>query len=326
MHSVAQATPASSPSSPNWPFLLVAGLGIGLFLGLAYALGRQFLDTRIASDDQLRTVPGLEAVPFLGSLSHRRRRNRPANVLTSEPHSVPAEEYRRVATNLEFAGIDERIGSITVTSALPGDGKSTTALNLAAAAAERGQSVLLVDGDLRRPSVAEYLGIDGGVGLTNVLLGTASVAQAVQRIGDVDVLPSGALPPNVTQLVTSHAMERVIGELLARYDFVVVDAPPVLPVVDALTFARLTAGALVVARQRVTRRKQFAQAVQSLLQVDAKIVGIVLNDVPRADNGYGYGYGYAPATAERRGLSRGSRRPAEEAKVERAPQPALTDR
>jgi capsular exopolysaccharide synthesis family protein len=326
MHSVAQATPASSPSSPNWPFLLVAGLGIGLFLGLAYALGRQFLDTRIASDDQLRTVPGLEAVPFLGSLSHRRRRNRPANVLTSEPHSVPAEEYRRVATNLEFAGIDERIGSITVTSALPGDGKSTTALNLAAAAAERGQSVLLVDGDLRRPSVAEYLGIDGGVGLTNVLLGTASVAQAVQRIGDVDVLPSGALPPNVTQLVTSHTMERVIGELLARYDFVVVDAPPVLPVVDALTFARLTAGALVVARQRVTRRKQFAQAVQSLLQVDAKIVGIVLNDVPRADNGYGYGYGYAPAAADRRGLQRGNRRVGDEAKVERTPQPALTDR
>jgi capsular exopolysaccharide synthesis family protein len=298
MHRVADATPPTRSSSPNWPFLLASGFGIGLLLGLAYALGRQFLDTRVSSDEQVRSVPGLEKTPYLGSLSHRRGRNRPANVILAEPHGVSAEEYRRVITNLEFAGIDRRIRSITVTSALSGDGKSTTALNLATAAAERAQRVLLVDADLRRPSVAEYVGIDGGIGVTNVLLGSATPAEAIQRVGDVDVLPSGTLPPNVTQLVTSQSMARLLGELLMRYDFVVVDAPPLLPVIDALTFAKLTDGAIVVARQRVTRRKQFAMAIQSLLQVDAKVLGIVLNDVTRADAGYGYGYGYAPANPE----------------------------
>lgn len=298
LHSVAEATTPTHPSSPNWPFILLSGTGLGLLLGLVYAFARQLLDTRIGSDDDLRAVTGKEGAPYLGSLSHRRGRNRSASVLLTEPHSAAAEEYRRVVTNIEFAGIDRRIRSTTVTSALSGDGKSTTAVNLAVAAAERAQRVLLVDADLRRPSVAEYLGIDGGVGLTNVLLGSATPAQAIQRVGSVDVLPSGMLPPNVTQLVTSDAMARLFQELLMRYDFVVVDAPPLLPVVDALTFAKLTDGALLVARQRSTRRKQFRLALESLQHVGATVLGVVLNDVNRTDGGYGYGYGYAPANPE----------------------------
>lgn len=298
MHSVADATDPSRPSSPNWPFVLASGTGIGLLLGLIYAFARQLLDTRIGSDEQLKSVAGLERTPYLGSLSHRRGRNRSANVLLTDPHGLAAEEYRRIVTNIEFAGIDSRIRSVTVTSALSGDGKTTTALNLAVAAAERAQRVLLLDADLRRPSIAEYLGIDGGVGLTNVLLGSATPAQAIQRVGAVDVLPSGTLPPNVTQLVTSEAMGRLFGELLMRYDFVVVDAPPLLPVVDALTFSNLTDGALLVARQRTTRRKQLAAAAQSLQQVGANIIGVVLNDVSRAEGGYGYGYGYAPVNTD----------------------------
>lgn len=298
LHPVATAEQPTHPSSPNWSFILLSGTGIGLLLGLVYAFARQLLDTRIGSDDDLRAVTGNDGVPYLGSLSHRRGRERSANVLLTEPHSAPAEEYRRVVTNLEFAGIDRRIRSVTVTSALSGDGKSTTAVNLAVAAAERAQRVLLVDADLRRPSVAEYLGIDGGVGLTNVLLGSATPAQAIQRVGSVDVLPSGMLPPNVTQLVTSDAMARLFQELLMRYDFVVVDAPPLLPVVDALTFAKLTDGALLVARQRATRRKQLRLALESLQHVGATVLGVVLNDVTRTRSGYGYGYGYAPAAPE----------------------------
>jgi len=298
LHPVATATPPTHPSSPNWPFILASGTGLGLLLGFVYAFGRQLLDTRIGSDEDLRAITGSDGVPYLGALSHRRGRNRSASVLLAEPHGAAAEEYRRVITNIEFAGIDGRIRSTTVTSALSGDGKSTTAVNLATAAAERAQRVLLIDADLRRPSVAEYLGIDGGVGLTNVLLGSATPAEAIQRVGSVDVLPSGMLPPNVTQLVTSAAMARLFEELLLRYDFVVVDAPPLLPVVDALTFAKLTDGALLVARQRVTRRKQFALALESLQNVGATVLGVVLNDVSRTTGGYGYGYGYAPVNAD----------------------------
>jgi capsular exopolysaccharide synthesis family protein len=298
MHPVAEAKAPTHPSSPNWPFLLISGLGIGLLLGLAWVLLRQLLNTRIDSDEELRSTPGLGSVPYLGSLAHRRGRERVANLMLAAPHGVSAEQYRRVITNLEFAGIDRRIRSVTVTSALPGDGKSTTALNLAFAAAERAQRVLLVDVDLRRPTVAEYLGIDGAVGLTDVLLGTASPADAIQRVGQVDVIPSGTLPPNVTQLVTSEAMARVFADLLMRYDFVVVDAPPLLPVIDALTLSKLTDGAVLVARQHTTRRKQFALALESLLQVQARVIGVVLNDVPKADSGYGhYGYGSAGSAA-----------------------------
>lgn len=297
LHRVATATVPTGPFSPKWAFILLSGAAIGLLLGLVYAFARQLLDTRIGSDEDLRAAAG-DAAPYLGPLGHRRGRNRSATVMLTEPHGVAAEEYRRVVTNLEFAGVDRRIRSATVTSALSGDGKSTTAVNLAVAAAERAQRVLLVDADLRRPSVAEYLGIEGGVGLTNVLLGSATPAEAIQRVGELDVLPSGILPPNVTQLVTSDAMARLFGELLMRYDFIVVDAPPLLPVVDALTFAKLTDGALLVARERVTRRKQLRLALESLQHVGATVLGVVLNDVNRSSGAYGYGYGYAPVAPE----------------------------
>ena len=325
--SVEQGTVPTTPSSPNVPFLVLTGLGVGLLLGLLYAFGRQILDTRISSDDDVRSTAGLTTVPFLGSIAHRRGRNRAANVLLADPHGNGAEEYRRLVMNLEFAGIDERIRAVTVTSALSGDGKSTTSLNLAAAAAERAQRVLLVDADLRRPSIAEYLGIDGAVGLTDVLLGTVSAGDAIQRVGDVDVLPAGTLPPNVTQLVTSDAMRRMFAELIARYDFVVVDAPPLLPVIDSLTFAQLTDGAIVVARQRVTRRKQFAQAVESLQQVEAKIVGVVLNDVNRAESS---GYGYRATNTARPAAAPGTRAPetffSDDAQPPREPAPTLASR
>lgn len=310
MHRTAVATTPVAPSSPNKPFLLVTGGGLGLLIGLAYALGRQALGTKVASEQELRSTPGLEDVPFLGAISHRKRRDGAVNVLMSEPHGVMAEEYRRLVTNIEFAGVDEQVRSVTVTSALPGDGKSTTAINLAASAAEREQRVLLIDGDLRLPSVASYLGIDGSVGLSNVLLGSARPTEAIQRVGSMDVLPAGVVPPNVTQLVNSEAMRRLFEELAARYDFIVVDAPPLLPVVDALTFSRITAGGVLVARQRVTRRKQFAMAIESMLQVDAKVVGVALNDVSRSESSYRQGYGYGAQDLEVVRAAVGSRRDA----------------
>ena len=291
MKQVAQAQVPSRPFSPNRNLFVTTGILGGLALGVVYALARQLLDTRVRSEEDVQALKELADVPFLGALTRRRGRNRAPIVMYTEPHGIAAEEYRRLCTNLEFAGIDGRISAIAVTSALAGEGKTTTSLNLASAIGERGTRVLLVDADLRRPGVSKYLNIEGAVGLSDVLLGAAHAEDAIQRVGGVDVLPAGTIPPNVTQLVTSSAMARLFGELRERYDFVVVDAPPLLPVTDALTLAKLTDGAVVVAKSRSTRRHQLSQAVRALVQVNARILGVVLNAVDRSEVS---AYGYAP--------------------------------
>lgn len=288
MRTVATAGVPSTPYTPNVPLLVLLGALLGLAAGLLATWLRGALDTRITSQEQLRAAVGADDAPFLGAVSHRRRGSAGPAVI-AEPQGTIAEEYRRLLINLDFAGIDSRVRAVTVTSALSGEGKTTTSLNLAAAAAEAGQRVLLIDGDLRRPSVATNLGIDGGVGVTDVLLGRAEVGQAIQRVGELDVLPAGTQPPNVTQLVGSTALAKLVRGLIEDYDFVVVDAPPLLPVVDPLTLSKLTDGALVVARARETRRPQFAHALEALRLVDARILGVVLNDVGRTKvTGYGY--------------------------------------
>ncbi|BDZ45928.1 polysaccharide biosynthesis tyrosine autokinase [Naasia aerilata] len=284
---VAPAAPPSAPYSPRYLLLILAGLGIGLLLGILYAIGRDLFDTRLRTEDDVRAAA--DTVPYLGSVERRRSSDLPHLMFLAEPNSAAAEDYRRLCTNLEFAGIDNRVRAISVTSALAGDGKTTTALNLAAAIAERGHRVLVVDADLRRPALAGYVNIEGAVGLTNVLLGGVSADDAIQRVGTFDVLPSGTTPPNVTQLVTSESMGRLFAELRTRYDFVVVDTPPVLAVPDALTIANLTDGALLVARSKVTRSKQLVEAVDALTFVNAVVLGIVLNGVPHG-NASTYGY------------------------------------
>ncbi|WP_158437807.1 polysaccharide biosynthesis tyrosine autokinase [Naasia lichenicola] len=288
LNPVASAQAPSAPYSPRWMFLILTGIGLGLLAGIVFAIGRELLDNRVRSED-IHEIQGLADVPLLGTAARRRGRRLAHVVVLSEPQSPAAEDYRRLATNLEFAGVDQRLRAVTVTSALPGDGKTTTALNLAAAVAERGSRVLVVDADLRRPAVSDYLNIEGAVGLTNVLLGGVSAEDAIQRIGAFDVLPAGTTPPNVTQLVTSDAMARLFGELTERYDFVVVDSPPVLAVTDGLSISALTDGALVVARQAVTRRRQLAEAVESLNFVNSRVLGVVLNGVAQTKSAtYGY--------------------------------------
>jgi capsular exopolysaccharide synthesis family protein len=277
LEQVAAAAPPSSPSEPRTALLLSAGAAIGLLLGILYAVLRELFDTRFRTEDETREVVSSAGVPFLGGIARRQGRDLPN---LAEPNSAEAEDYRRLCANLEFAGVDQRIRSVTVSSPLAGAGKTTTALNIAAAIAERGHRVLLLDADLRRPSVAEYVNIEGAVGLTNVLLGGVSAEDAIQKVGQIDVLPSGTTPPNVTGLLTSQSMQRLFVELQSRYEYIVVDSPPVLAVPDALTIAKLTDGVLLVARQKATKAKQLLEAVQSLTFVNETVLGVVLNAVP----------------------------------------------
>ncbi|WP_454699180.1 polysaccharide biosynthesis tyrosine autokinase [Arthrobacter humicola] len=276
LQNVARAPVPRVRSAPDTPLMVVTGLGIGLALGYGFVLLREVLDTRIRSEKDLERVG---ETPLLGLISRqpgtRGQDERPVGLLTG----ATAETYRRLATNIEFLDPDTKIGSLVVTSSMPGEGKTTTAINLALAAGELAPRVLLVDADLRRPSVAKYCGVEGAVGLTSVLSGQVSLDDAVQQWSHINVLTAGTLPPNPSQIVNSNAMADLLVKLSRSFDLVVVDSPPLLPVTDALALSRITDGALVVVRYKVTRRQQLSGSLRALEAVKARAIGVVLNRV-----------------------------------------------
>ena len=183
-----------------------------------------------------------------------------------------------------------------ISSSIPGEGKSTIAINLAVSLADAGARVILVDADLRRPSIAEYLGIEGGVGLTTVLIGRAEVEDVVQPFGktSLDLLPAGQIPPNPSELLGSVAMADLLERLSDSYDMVLLDSPPLLPVTDAVVLSNLAGGALVVVGVDRIHRPQLQQSLESLETAGAHVFGIVMNKIARREAAaYGYGSGYA---------------------------------
>ena len=287
LSTVSEAQVPTAPYAPNTRLLLVTGLAGGLALGVIYALARELLDTRVRGEKGLLRVTD---APLLGKIGEKRRSDPPGLVMRVMPRSVLAEGYRRIRTNLEFIDVDNRPRCVVVTSPMVADGKSTSALNLALAMAERAPRVLLIDADLRRPSIAGMCDIEGEVGLTTVLVGTVALEDAITLWGGVlHVLPSGAVPPNPGQLLGSTAMSDLVLRLRGEYDFIVIDSPPLLPASDALGLAHLADGAIVVARDKTTRRAQLATTLESLEAVKARLLGIVLNRVQeRHSDAYDY--------------------------------------
>ena len=287
-------TPATVPSAPTTPKKtrnLVAGFIGGLFLGLVGAVARDRLDSRIRGvwEIELMTnAPVLAQIWSDGSLQKH------PLIMRDLPRGPQAESYRTLRTNVQFVGVDSRPLTFVITSALPGEGKSTTAANLAIALGEMELRVLLIDGDLRRPSVARYLGIEGTAGLTTILLGAASFDDVVQPWGasNLDVLTSGAVPPNPGELVASRAMDNLLGLVRPRYDVIIIDSPPLLPVTDAAVLGRQVGGAIVVASAKVLRRDQFKSALTALDHVGCRVLGVVFNEVEEKGlNSYKlYGY------------------------------------
>jgi capsular exopolysaccharide synthesis family protein len=191
--------------------------------------------------------------------------------------------------------VDRAHKVLLVTSSVPAEGKSVTACNLALSVAETGRRVLLIDADLRRPRAARYLGLPSGAGLTSVLLNKSTHADAVQAWGLTPfwVLASGAIPPNPSEMLGSQHMHKLLDELRAEYDLIVVDAPPVLPVADALAIAPACDGALLVVRYGRTRRDQLAQTASALRRAEVDVLGTVLNFTPRRGQDSYYYYHYS---------------------------------
>jgi len=302
-------TRASSPSHARWR--VVGGL-VGLLLGVLVATIRQRADRSIRTPAELERITG---APVLGAIAFDRAAVQTPLITSLGTHHPRFEAVRILRTNLQFVDIDQAHKVITVTSSVAGEGKSTTACNLAIALAQTGVRVALVEGDLRRPRVSEYLGLERTVGLTTVLVGRVALEAALQQAPTpgLDVLTSGALPPNPSEILQTSAMSSIIADLRQAYDIVLIDAPPLLPVTDASLLASISDGALLVVRHGETGSEAVAGAVSRLGAVGARLLGTVLSMAPvkeLARTGYGYGYGpdyFSRTTGEPRGRG-GARR------------------
>jgi capsular exopolysaccharide synthesis family protein len=274
----------SSPVSPQPVRNLVLGGVLGLLLGAALAVLRGMADVRMRDAAALQRVTGS---PLLGEIPFESGAKSAPLIVGEAANSPRAEAVRKLRTNLRFVDVHEPARVIAVTSALQGEGKTTMACNTAIALAEAGWRVLLIDADLRRPKVADYLGLDGGVGLTDVLVGDVQVGDVVQRWGDKSllVLPSGSTPPNPSELLGSKAMADLLVALRESADIVVIDTAPLLAVTDGVVVAVQADGALLVTQQGRTSRGQVAAAARALSSVSVRLLGCVLNmaKVAKAD-------------------------------------------
>lgn len=207
------------------------------------------------------------------------------NLITlSDPRSPAAEAYRALRTNLLFSSVDRAIHALVVSSAAPGEGKSTAAANLAVALAQGGQRTVLVDCDLRKPSQHTLWGLANESGLTTMLLETSALDRPplqATALEHLSILTSGPLPPNPADVIGSHRMDEVIAALRAQAGYVIFDAPPVLAATDASLLALKTDGLLLVLRAGVSRRDQAAHAKESLERLNVPLIGAVLLDAPR---------------------------------------------
>lgn len=291
-------TPAEVPSEPFDPKPVTAGV-LYLLLGLALGVGLAFMLEFL--DDSLRTKEDLDAVtgglPVLGMIPvvrGWRRHGKAYTVTMAAPTSVAAESYRSLRTSIQFLGLDRPIRTLQLTSPAASEGKTTTVANLAAALADAGQRVVIVDCDLRRSRVHEFFGLTNSVGFTSVLLGEVPLSEALYDVPGVDrlqVLAAGPRPPNPSELLSGRRTLEVFTALQSHADIVVIDSPPVLPVSDAVVLAAQVDATLLVTNARKTHRRSLGRAMELLRQVDAPLIGAVLN-LASADAAYGYGYGY----------------------------------
>lgn len=306
--SVAEAArPELAPVRPQMlrNTLLAAIVGVLLALGLAFLI--EFLDDRVKSAGQAAKLAGAVALGAVGRFPKEAAQSQ--LVTLSLPNSPLAEAYRMLRVNLDFAAIDSPLRAVTVTSANPSEGKSTTIANLAVALAEAGKQVILVDTDLRRPTLHKVFGLTNERGVTTALLnpGAASLAEQLlpTEVAGLRLLACGPIPPNPAELLSSRRMAELVEALKGMAEIVLFDTPPLLVFADAALLARACDGTILVARARTTRAGALRQARAQLYQAGIRLLGVVLNGVatPRGGN-YSYYYYYGEREQRRGWLGR----------------------
>ena len=302
---VQPANPPTSPSSPQTTRNVLFGFVLGLLLGIGLAVLLERIDRRLRSVNELGSAFGR---PVLGAVPESRVIAKSDGLRRLDP--AEAEAFRMLRANLRYFNVDREIKSVLITSGTPGEGKSTVAMYLALAAASSGAQVLLVEADLRRPTLNRRLGIATSHGISEVLAGARDLRSAIDHIqletadATVDVLTAGPIPPNPSDLVESDKMRQIIKAAESAYDLVIIDTPPTSVVSDAIPLVRLVSGVLVVTRLGKTTKDSAQHLRDQLENLDANVLGVVVNSASRragygSQQGYEYSYGYEPAAQTR---------------------------
>ncbi len=295
IHVLEAAGIPDQPLSKNYMQYVLVAVVFGMTLAAGAAYLSEFLDDTVkdAKDIQARfDIPTLGAVPKLpeGDKAPERKL-----IMVHESQQPAAEAYRTLRTNLQFAAVDSDLRLIQVTSPSPGEGKSVTAANLGAAIALSGKRVIILDGDLRRPTQHKLFGLINNVGLTSALLGHFDSLEQLLRttpVPNLRVITSGPLPPNPAELVGSKKMRTLLTQLQEHADIVILDSPPVMVVSDTTIMASYAEGVLLAVRPGHTRIEDLRRSINALQQVEAHLLGVLLNQVPLKNSGYYYDFGY----------------------------------
>lgn len=269
-----------SPSEPSIPTNLLITLVAALVLAIAVAHVRELLDTRLQGEADVREVSGH---PVLGGVEYDSEAKATPLVSARTSSARAADAFRSLRTHLEYLDYGKAPRQVVVTSAMSREGTSTVVANLGLSFADAGKRVLLIDGDLRKPTLAEMFNVYGADGLSDVLAGRLDWRDAVTKASEngLDLLPAGTVPSNPTELLQSHALESLMEELSANYDVVLIDGPPLLSVVDSGIIAKRTAGAVVLAAVGTTTRSQLKEALSALQSIDAHVLGVVTTGTSR---------------------------------------------
>ena len=298
----------TGPVEPNIPRNLSFAFMLGLTSGVGLAFLMEGLDNTVRTTEQAQMISGLAPLGMipLGSRTAREGPNSKRLVIASSkeavelitqvrPQSQMAESYRALRTSLLLSNLGAPLKVIMVTSALPQEGKTTTSINCAVVLAQKGIRVLLIDADLRRPSIHKTLGMGPHSGLSNVLTGSATLEQAITRstiLPNLNILPAGTPPPNPAELLASTNMRDVLEELRGQYDHIVVDTPPTLSVTDAVVLSPRADAIVLVIRSGQTTKQALRRSRDILMQVNAKVSGVLLNAVDLSSPDYYYYYEY----------------------------------
>jgi capsular exopolysaccharide synthesis family protein len=294
---LAKSDVPSSAVSPKPLRDALLGAVLGLLLGIGLAFLIDYLDDSVETRSEMQRAVG-HGVPVLAEIPTVPgwKKKSGAYLITRAVPSAPAAEaYRTLRTSVEFLGLDKEIPTFQVTSARSDEGKTTTIANLGVALARAGRKVFVVSADLRRPRLHEFFGLSNEIGLTSVLLGEVALNDALLAVpGEprLALLAAGPPPPNPSELLSSARMDQIVASLQKGADVVLFDSPPVLPVSDSLVLAGLVDATLLVASAGESSRRALHRAYELLRQVDAQVVGMVLNNADdTASDRYGYGYG-----------------------------------
>ncbi len=309
---VDSAKPPTLPVRPKKKLNILLGVLFGLSIGVGIAFLLEILDDTIKTGDDIErlsltllgTIPLVHTEQIIRRLRKQGKQFTDADLHRVEakmitrfsPKSPVSEAYRSLRTNIQFADIDKPKRVILMTSTTSKEGKSTTAVNLAVTLAQTGSRVLLVDSDLRRPSIHNFFGFDKTYGLTNVLIGSLSLDEVIKvtEVEKLDVITAGDIPPNPAELVASEKMRKFIEDVRTRYDFVILDSPPAIAVTDAAILATRVDGTLLVVSSGTVNRKEVMRAVSLIKNVRSSILGVVLNglDVKKIYGSYYYYFHY----------------------------------